>query len=250
MANAGKARFAPGAGDYTLSNTARNWRTIARPVSQPVAPIDPILGFAIGGSHTLAKLVFTTPQNNTEVGVWVGDKSLGNYLLLGLKQDGVFKVVTESFIAGVSQGLVAQVALGANPAAIWLHLSQATEGFSAGQWVPKWSTVGPFTTVSTGAAITFTNQIHWSGLYLRGQPVAGTVADFDDFILWTPNGTRPFNAYVFRDPGLGGQPDLEAAHSVIHEIKHAFTHATIITSRAVLCDDPGSGCDRGPMGAL
>ena len=76
------------------------------------------------------------------------------------------------------------------------------------------------------------------------------MADFDDFVLYTPRGTRPFSAYVFRDPGLGGSPDLEGSHSVIQAIKHAFTNATIITSRAVLCDGHGTGCDRGPMGGL
>jgi hypothetical protein len=35
---------------------------------------------------------------------------------------------------------------------------------------------------------------------------------------------------------------------VLQSIKHAYTEATIITSRAVLCDNPGSGCDRGSDG--
>lgn len=245
-ANAGKARFAPGAGDYTLSNSLRNWLSIARPVSQPVG-VDEVDGIPQGGEHVMSKLVFTTPQNNVEVGVWVGNKATNDYLLLGLKQDGVFKVVSESILHGVSQGLVVQQALGANPAAIWFHLRQDID---AGGWVPAWSVTSATAGFTVGGAINHPGGIHWAGLYLRGQAGAGPVADFDDYVLWTPSGTRPFNAYVFRDPGLGGSPDLEAARSVIQAIKHAFTHATIITSRALLCDSLSSGCDRGPMGAL
>ncbi|HKQ65971.1 MAG TPA: putative phage tail protein [Methylomirabilota bacterium] len=246
-ANAGRARFAPGAGDYTLSSTSRLWRTIARTVSQPVAPVDELLGVILGGEQVIAKLVFTTPQDTCEAGVWVGDKSAGNYLVLGLRDvAGSFKVVTESFIAGISQGLVVQATLGANPAAIWLYL----RGNAFGGWTPAWSVTGPSSDFTNGGAITHPHTVHWAGCYLRGVASGAPVADFDDFVLYMPNGTRPFNAYVYRNPALGGSPDLEGAHSVLQAIKHAFTHATIITSLAVLNADPGSPCDRGPMGAL
>lgn len=247
VANAGRARFAPGAGDFTLSSTSRLWRTIARSVSQPVAPVDDILGEILGGEQVIAKLVFTTPQNTCEAGVWVGDKSIGNYLVLGLRDDaGVFKVVTESFLAHESQGLVVQSTLGANPAAIWLYL----RGNPDGGWTPSWSVTSATAGFATGAGILHPHLVHWAGCYLRGVAGGAPVADFDDFVLYMPNGTRPFNAYVYRNPALGGAPDLEGAHSVLQAIKHAFTHATIITSLAVLNADPGSPCDRGPMGVL
>jgi len=245
-ANAGKARMAPGAGDYTLSNALQNWRTMARPVSQPVN-VDEIGGIPQGGEVVTGKIVFTTPQNNVEVGVWTGNKALNNFMLLGLKQDGVFKVVAENFISGMSQGLVTEEVLGANPAAIWLRLRQDPD---TGGWIPSWSVTSGTAGFTVAATIDQPAKVHWAGFYLRGVAGAGPVVDFDEFVLWTPSGTRPFNAYVFRDPGLGGQPDLVASHSVIAEIRHAFTHATIITSRALLCDNPDSGCDRGPMGAL
>jgi hypothetical protein len=97
--------------------------------------------------------------------------------------------------------------------------------------------------------VTASSVVHWAGCYVRGEPASALVANFDDFVLWTPNGTRPFNAYVYRDPGLGGQPDLEGAHSVLQAIRHAFTHATVITSLALLSADPESLVARGPMGA-
>lgn len=241
--SAGKARFAPGAGDYRLSDGLKNWRTIARPVSQPSVP------GVFGGEHVVAKLVVSTPQNNFEAGVWLGDKSLHNYILIGLRETGgVFQIVTERVVEAVSQGVTVLATPGANPAATWFHLYE----HAAGLWTAAWSFTsgtGPFAFSDPLAQPTL---VHWAGCYVRSiaAVAAGPVADFDEFQLWEPNGTRAFNAYVFRDPGLGGSPDLEGAHSVIRAIKHAFTHATIITSRALLSGDPGSLCDRGPMGAL
>lgn len=238
----GKARFAPGAGTYLLDDSHRDWKTIARPISQPSIP------GAFGGEHVVSKLVISTPQNNFEAGVWFGDKSHNNYILLGLRQDGVFRIVTERFVAGASQGLTVLATPGANPAATWLHLYE----HAAGLWTAAWSftaEIGPF---ASSAPLAHPTLVHWGGFYIRSIAAvgAGPVADFDDLRLWMPNGTRSFNAYVFRDPGLGGTPDLAAAQSVIRAIKHAFTHAAIITSRAVLSADPGSPCDSGPMGAL
>jgi hypothetical protein len=243
--NAGKARFSPAAGTYDFAHRA--WLTMARPVSQPVAVPDPILG-TLGLEHVLAKLVIPTPQNNAEFGVWFGDKGAGNYMLLGLRQDGTFKVVSEAFLAGVSQGLVVQATPGSLPAAIWLHLYQA----NSGDWQPAWSTTSGTAGFTLGTTEPFTNTVHWGGLYFRSEAImgAGAVADFDDFILWTPRGTRPYSAYVFRDPGLGGHPDIEGANSVLQAIAHAYTHTAVITSRAFLAGDPGSVAGRGPMGTL
>lgn len=237
--NAGKARFAPGAGTFTAPYS---WQTIARVVSQPGRPdLD-------GLEHVLAKLVISTPQNNFEAGVWFGNKAAGNYLLLGLRQDGVFKIITESFLGHVSQGAVVQATPGVNPAAIWFHLFE----HAAGAWTASWSTTSATAGFTSSAPITHPTLVHWAGCYVRSIAAVGAppVADFDDFQLFTPNGTRPFNAYVLRDPGLGGAPDVEGASSVIQAIAHGYTHAAFITSRAVLSADPSTPCDRGPMGVL
>lgn len=237
--NAGAARFAPGAGTFLMNGTTKNWKTMARSVSQPSIP------GVFGAEHVIGKLAVSTPQNNFEAGVWFGNKGAGDYLLLGLRQDGTFRVVTESFIANVSQGVTVQQALGGNPAAIWLHLYELTEG----SWRAAWSTTSALAGYTTSTAIAHPSVAHWAGFYIRSIAAvgAGPVADFDDFLLYTPNGTRPFNAYVYRNPVLGGEPDFDGAHSVLTAIKHAFTHATIIDSKAFLAGV--SGCNRGPMGS-
>lgn len=234
----GKGHVAPGAGTYLMNGTTRSWRTAAQ---------------AVGGNgkqaHVLSKLVFTTPQSVGEAGIYFGEVAAGNFLLLGLRDNaGSFQVVTESFIANVSQGLVVQATPGANPAAIWLHLYQTAVD---GVWKAAWSTTSGLTGFTTSSNITHPTVAYFGGLYLRSTGAIGAaVADFDDCIVRAPFGTRPFNAYVLLDRALGFTPDLLGGNAAVGAIRHAFTHGAFIDSRSVLCDDATSGCDLGPMGGM
>lgn len=235
---AGAAHFAPGAGNFTALDS---WLTIASVVSRRSE-------FATySEEHALAQLTMTTPQNACDAGVWFGNRITSDYLLLGLRDvAGTFKVVSESFIAGVSQGAVVQATLGANPAAIWLHLYQDP---GTTTWRAAWSTASRTAGYAFSAPIVHSGLVHWSGCYFRSTGAMGAaVVDFKDFTLRTPRGSRPNVVYVFRDPALGGHPDIEGAESVIQQIKHAFVNAHIIESKVLRAGvDPGG---RTPMGAL
>lgn len=234
-AASGKARVTSGAGTFIAP---ADWRTCAA---------------AVGGdgddAHIIAKLVWTTPQANGETGVLFGDAGLGNYLLLGLRNlGGSFRVMTESYIAGVSAGAaVVQQILGANPAAIWFHLWQTD---TPGSWLAAWSVTSATAGYTTSTVISHPTLQNRAGFYTRSTGAIGSsVSDFDDLILRAPGGTRPFNAYVLLDSALGFDPDVDGATSVIKAIKHAYTHACFIESRNLLCDTP-FGCDSGPMGGI
>ena len=229
---ADKGHMAPGAGAFVLDNMNSNWLTAAKAIARPWRSDLP------GLEHLFAKMTLTTPQAGLEAGIWFADRGARNYLLLGLRDDaGTFKVVTERFINHVSQGLVVRATLGGNPAAIWLHLYEDT----AGMWIASWSTTSATAGFTSSAAFAHPSAEYWGGLYLRSTGAIGApVVDFDDFALWTPNASRPFNAYVFRDPGLGGTPDLEAARSVIRSIRHAYTYATITESMEFIVGLGGS----------
>lgn len=237
-AASGKARVAPGAGTFLMNGVTRDWKTCAA---------------AAGGdgrsSHLIAKLVFTTPQSVGEAGVHFGDWALGNYLLLGLRDNaGSFQIVTESFVANVSQGLVVQATPGSNPAAIWFHLYQTDVN---GTWLAAWSTTSATAGYTTSSPITHPTLQNRAGFYLRSTGAIGAaVADFDDLVLRCPFGTRPFNAYVLLDRALGFSPDIPGARSVVNDIKHGFVDGTFITSRNTLYDDPDGGYDDGPMGGI
>jgi hypothetical protein len=144
---------------------------------------------------------------------------------------------------------VERATIGANPAAIWLHLYQTA---TAGTWRAAWSTTSGLTGFTESANITAPALANLGGVYFRSVTLtAGAArADFDDVTLRAPYGDRSLAAYVYRNPALGGAPDLLGADSVVAALKHAFIEGAFITSKSVLCDDENSLCDHGPMGGL
>lgn len=209
---------------------------------------------AVGGdakqAHQIVKLVFTTPFNGSEAGVYFGNAATGGSVQLGLRDvAGSFQVFTEVTSGGVSLGAVSRQTLGGNPAAIWFMLAQTT---TDGTWAASWST----TSASAGftAPVTFAapSAMQWAGLYLRpiGTPAGDAVAHFDDHVLQATFGTSPFNAYVLLDRALGFSPDIPGARQCVGAVKHAFIHGTFITAPKLLCDDPDNGCDQAPLGGF
>lgn len=215
------------------------------------------MAIAVGGdareAHLIAKLVFTTPEAGGQAGVWFGDWAHGNYVLLGMTMaGGSLAPASEVFVGNISAGPVFHGSSFATPSALWIHLWQTT---TPGTWQAAWSTTSA--TAGYGAPVTVTTDASLSALNLGGcyfRQVAGVGdagrVDVDEVILRAPYGDRAFWAYVYRDPGLAGRVDVEGANSVIDAIRHAFTDGALITSKSFYCDDPGSLCDRGPMGAL
>ncbi|MDQ3295064.1 MAG: YmfQ family protein [Myxococcota bacterium] len=142
-------------------------------------------------------------------------------------------------------------------APVWLRLYtlQGT-GFAGGTgtYTFGYSTTGPTTGFTDASIVTGVVDIEWAGFGVFGTSaaLAGALsADFDDFLAFCPDGLRPFNWYAYRDPTLGGEPDLVGARLLIQKIKPAHTYASAIESKSVLCDNVRyGGCDRGPMGGL
>ena len=115
----------------------------------------------------------------------------------------------------------------------------------------EWSEDG--VTFDIRSSITWVRDHQWAGFYLRGLDAAlATNVDvrFSELLHREPLGWRAYRWYAYRDLGLGGAPNLEAAQSLVVAVKPAHTYAAAISSLSVLCDDAGSGCDRGPLGAL
>ncbi len=115
-----------------------------------------------------------------------------------------------------------------------------------------WSTVG-FDDV--GEIAVLSNQIEAVnnvGVGAKATTAASgaTHVTFDDFLVRIPHGKRAFHWYAFRNLGFPGTPDIAAANALIPTLKPAHTHAAAITSLSLLCDNTGSGCDRGPLGGF
>lgn len=207
-------------------------------------------------ANLFAKIVPATLPDKAEAGIAFYDWAAGNALLFGLRNNaGTYELVTESFKAWVSQGVTVQAVSAL--VTQWLNLVQLPPGgilpANMSHYAAAWSTTSQLAGYTTSAPITHPTVFQYAGIYLRGfnAALAGAVdVSFDDIILRTPFGPRPFRWYVYRDPTLPGTADFVAAHAAIQRIKHAHTAATVITSKSLLADSSSSGADRGPCGAL
>jgi hypothetical protein len=232
------------------------WRTFSLSVSQPVALLDEVLTLGSGANgqeQFQMKVQLTGSSLGFEAGIWIGNRGKRNYAVLGFRQSAAatwqlrFEVYVDRVL--ISSSLLQTFV--SMPPAHWLRINQIPD--SAVQ--ASWGTVGPTGPFNTSAFISFPPAIHWAGGYGRcvesiATFISGCSAAFDDAELWTPNGTRPFYAYVYRDPAIPGNPDIEGANAVLQDFKHGYTHAAVITSKALLINDPAKGkTDRGPMGA-
>lgn len=105
---------------------------------------------------------------------------------------------------------------------------------------------------NTTLNVAWARSFGWGGFYFRTHAATGGASDvrFDSHAFRTHYGSRPFYLYVYRDPGLGGAPDIEGANRVLRRMKHGFTHAAVITSLSLMTDQLSSPVDNGPMGAL
>lgn len=92
----------------------------------------------------------------------------------------------------------------------------------------------------------------WAGFCCVSQGDKASVSltcRFRQFKSHTPRGPQRLYWYAFRDPGYGGNPDMAGARLLVDRLRPAHTIASAVEQLSVLCDDPGSGCDREPIGA-
>jgi hypothetical protein len=229
----GGARFLPGAGTFTAPTT---WISMRRSIDSAKQ------------AQQIVKLVMTTPQSGLEAGIFFGDASLGNYILLGLRDvAGSFQIFTEKFAGGVSTGAaVSQATLGANPAALWLWLGQTT---TDGTWSVQWSTTSATSGFTAAVNLTHPTAAQWAGCYLRSTGAIGAPqVDFDDHLLRLPYGLSPLNAWVVLDAVLGFSPDIPGSRQVAGTVKHSYVDGGFATTLAVTYDDPDNGYANAPYG--
>jgi hypothetical protein len=206
-------------------------------------------------AHIIAKLVPTTVPDHGEVGVVLYDLANEHALLFGLRNNGgTYQLITESFVAHKSQGVVIQGVAALQT--YWLHLgpgssAAAPDGYA--QWQAAWSTTSQTTGYTSSADIQHPKSFGWIGMYARsfGAALAGNLdASFDDVILRFPYGHRTLRFYVLRDPMLPGAPDLPAAENALQRLKQAHVEAHVITKTTLYADDDTTPADRTPTGGF
>jgi hypothetical protein len=207
------------------------------------------------GVHVLAKVTPTLLATNGQSGIVLGDRVNHNYIVL-LLQDALGangpKLKAEVWHNGVLSSTEFSIDLDTDQDPIWLHLYNDESTGSGDDYVAGHSTVGPLGPFVYQDGFEGSPDMRWAGLVTKvaGAEAGEQYSHFGDVAIRAPNGDRSFHLYVYRNPALPGSPDLIGGNGALKEIAHAWTHAHLITSKSVLCDDPACLCDGGPMGAL
>ena len=191
--------------------------------------------------NTIASLFLYNRRTNAAV--WFGVRNVGGTLELGY----------QVFLDGALGAFVAIE--NPLPAAVPLWLRVSSRSSAPATLTFSYSTTGPTAGfVDTPAVLGSNPGIEWVGAAAMSTDAAlatNLQVTFDDLLVRTPHGDRPYTWYAYRDPGLSGAADLLGGNLVARRIKPAHTWAAAIASKSVLCDDPVNGlCDNGPMGAL
>ena len=108
---------------------------------------------------------------------------------------------------------------------------------------------GPWTTVVAGAASIANPE--WAGIALQGDAASATgttAAEFTEVRVWMPHSPLVWRWYIFRDPGIGGAPDLPGAQMIVTRMQPAHTRGTVVQSPMLLCDSATDLVDRDPLG--
>lgn len=246
----GGLRFSDSAITIPYDGTTHNWRTTITSMQNK--------GRAC---HILAKMLITDLSGSGEAGLVFLDKVTNHTLLLGLQKNGSnWRIVVESFIGGVSQGLDVVHSFGASmPNTLWLWLSQQDPGGGGpnfetleeeASYQLAWSTTSETSGYSIDSGLLHPAKFTWSGVYMRSTTASNFFIRFETIVTRNPFSERGNTFYIYRDPNLPGEPDIVAAHHLIQSVKQAHTRGTVITTKDLRCNENGSGCNQGPMGAL
>jgi len=242
----------PDAADWSiLTGTLRAQRDAADDLD--AAPSMALMSLSSGeGAIVVAAKVTAIPSwsPGTIVGLVLLRKVNGHTLWYGVRDaGGTYEIVARSYTgAAWTTTMLTTVGGGWTPAApIWLRVRADAD--TPGSYVLEYSTTSATAGYVTATVLGRVVAPEWAGVGAwGGDGSAALDARFDDFVARTPQGTRPFAWYAYRDPGLPGEPDMVGARVTIRKLKPAHTHGAAIATRQVLCDDPNTGCDREPMG--
>lgn len=192
---------------------------------------------------------------NTMVGLFLFSYQSGSAIWFGVKDvGGVRKVGYHTYQNGVLGAFVTLVTPSLDQA-YWLRVLPPTAPIGGvGSYKLGWSTTGPTTGFAEQQVVTGISDLAWAGVAAMSTAAAmgsDLNATFDDFVLRSIDGDRPFVWYAFRDPALPGNCDLAGTEQLALKLRPAHTYAGATESKSVLCDDLRDGlCDHGPMGGL
>jgi len=200
-------------------------------------------------AEIIASVAPTLGENGAAVGLFVFHAVTGDAHLFGIKRDGG---VNKWWHGKIVAGALTEVLGAAVPAGTtyWLRYIDRGATVDLDYRVDGSGFDGPWTTVFD--AVASTTPRYWVGIFCSSSVnpvVTGSSGAFADFRTWTPRGRGAFNWFIYRDPAIGGTPDILGAQLVLNNMMPAHSRGFVSQALTLLFDDADGGFDTTPLGA-
>ncbi len=212
---------------------------------------------AFMGGEIFGSLNPTTLPANSDAGFVLWSDTSKSMLFFGLRNvAGSYKVGYQRYSGGIATDgswiVIATTSLAKHYLRIRSTSPQPVEGAGVQSFQLSYSTTDFAEASFATTTVAWLRSYQWAGFYHRSTAALGSASDvrLADFAFRNTQGTRPFYFYVYRDPALGGSPDIAGANRILERMRHGYTFGRVITSKSLLAGDPASVVDGGPMGAL
>jgi hypothetical protein len=192
-------------------------------------------------------------DNQSLIGLTLFDRVSNDALWFGVKQISAHRALGYTiWQGGIEQAFVTLVSSWTT-LPLWLRVRPQTLQDGSFEPILGYSTTSATTGFTETSGVSFTiNPPNNAGVGVIGGNMSGALqATFANFAMLAYDGDRPYSWFTYRDPALGGSPDITTGQLLLSASKPAHTRAGVCQNTSVLCDDTRDGlCDRGPLGGL
>lgn len=216
------------------TNTAKYARTTV-PADQDVEVMCELTNLSLG-------------ENGAAVGIFLMNRVTGDTHLFGIKRTaGANKWWYATITGGVfTETFGATIAAGTS---YWLRYVDRGGSPDVTYQVDGTTYDGPWMLLASLAALPSARE--WCGMFTSDTTnpvVTGSTVKVESFRIYAPRSRVVFCWYIYRNPALGGAPDLFGAQLVIDKMQPAHENGAITTAIAALYDHADTGFDRTPLG--
>lgn len=198
--------------------------------------------------EVMARLdIFPDVAEDMLAGIYYSNRITDEAHLFGITYDGADpRFAHRTIIDGVLTVHLA-IAIAVPAAPFYLRMKRTAAGLLDMQF-SETGIYGPWTTAFAGVATI--DDPHWCGVVVCSDvnPCPALLVSCDFFRIWTPRGRLPFQWFVYRDPALAGDPDLEGAQAVVNRMTPAHSDGRVIEATTFLAGDEDCLAGREPVG--
>jgi hypothetical protein len=207
---------------------------------------------ACEGAEIIAELrAYAVPATTDFAGLYVENWATNSAFMFGVGRDGGgLKFQRRTIVAGGTPTTVTYATVPpVSGTTFWLRMQFTTELDVTVSYSTTGPT-GPWTDLATGIAAPIPS-FQFAGIVATSDaasPGSAVNAVCYGFRTWCPRSTTPYQWFVYRDPGLGGTPDLGAAQRITNSMRPAHTDGRVCQSKIFLAGTATCLAGRDPVG--